>query len=286
MGGGPVAWAIRDHAAAGLPVTAESQAALTLHDNPEHIREMGVVIQDAPLDGATILPMGDIQKEMLLRTLARFGMDPPEMWCVAVQDHGYQPRGSNRAFRFSYWASFLNEGGEMTSTLYAEPPDYFTRMRTVLSQVPQGRVMDTGMAAIHGALCDLSVRSHLDQGVLMVNLGNQHTLAALVAEDRVWGLFEHHTGALTRESLYGWIHRFRQGEVLHQEVLDDGGHGCAYHPDGIPPNGFSLIAVTGPQRYMAQGLNWTLAAPFGNMMLSGCYGLIRALHLTAGESWP
>jgi len=174
----------------------------------------------------------------------------------------------------------------MTDTIYSEPPDYLTRMRAVLSQVSEARVMDTGLAAIHGALCDPQVRSHLDKGVLVVNLGNQHTLAALATEDRVWGLLEHHTGALTRQSLVQWIQRFRNREDINQPVLSDGGHGCAYQTNGIPNLEFDLVAVTGPQRHMAQGLDWTLAAPFGNMMLAGCYGLVRAMHLASGIPWP
>jgi uncharacterized protein (DUF1786 family) len=286
MGGGPVSWAIREHIAAGLAVSAEPEAALTLHDNPKRIRSMGVIIQDSPLNGAVSLHMGDIQRATLEAMLAQFGLDPPEMWCIAVQDHGYQPNGSNRTFRFTHWSSFLNDGGKMTNTIYKTPPAYLTRMKAALSQVPQGMVMDTGMAAIHGAFCDPKVRWHLHRGVLVVNLGNQHTLAALATEDRLWGLFEHHTGALNQQSLRQWIQRFRRMEAIHQDVLDDGGHGCAYHPDGIPDLDFNLVAVTGPRRLMAQGLDWMMAAPFGNMMLSGCYGLLRALHLAAGESWP
>jgi uncharacterized protein (DUF1786 family) len=286
MGGGPVAWAIRDHAAAGLPVSAEPQAALTLHDDPAHVQEMGVMIQDAPMVGALEITMGDIQREALEAILERFDLAAPELWCVAVQDHGHQPHGSNRAFRFAHWRSFLEDPGALIHALYQEPPNYLTRMGAVLSQLPKGRVMDTGMAAVIGAGCDPWVHSRLGEGVVVVNLGNQHTLAALVTGDRVWGLFEHHTGALNPPTLARWVQRFRQGDLAHEEVLSDGGHGCAYHPDGLRCLRFEAVAVTGPQRAMADGLGWNLAAPFGNMMLTGCYGLIRAFHLCQGIPWP
>ncbi len=286
MGGGPVAWAIRDHAAAGLPVTAEPEAALTLHDDLTHVQEMGVMLRDAAMDGALEITMGDIQRDALEAVLERFDMGTPQLWCAAVQDHGHQPHGSNRAFRFAHWRAFLEGGGMLTGALYREPPAYLTRMHSVLSQVDEGRVMDTGMAAVIGAGCDPWVSSHLKEGVVVVNLGNQHALAALVSQDRVFGLFEHHTGALKAASLSRWIQRFRQGDLAHEEVLSDGGHGCAYHPDGPPTFGFKAVAVTGPQRAMAEGLGWILAAPFGNMMLTGCYGLIRAFHLSQGIPWP
>ncbi len=286
MGGGPVAWAVREHASAGLPVTAEPQAALTLHDNPAHVMEMGIVIQGCPCNGAVEIHMGDIQRDDLEGILRRFEVGPPEVWCVAVQDHGHQPHGSNREFRFSHWRSFLHAGGTMAAAMYRDPPAYLTRMRSILHQVPGAMVMDTGMAAILGATCDPWVRSRLDHGVTVVNLGNQHMLAAMITEKTVWGILEHHTGALEKGTLGRLIEGFRRGHVRHEDVLGDGGHGCAYHPGGIPDLPFDAIAVTGPRRAMSDGLGWTLAAPFGNMMLSGCYGLVRAFHLVNGLDWP
>jgi uncharacterized protein (DUF1786 family) len=281
-----LSWAIRDHALAGFPVTAEPHAALTLHDNPDHVRKMGIVIQEKAPQDAMSVHLADIQRDLLEETLARFDMEPPDLWCVAVQDHGHQPHGSNRAFRFTHWSAFLSAGGDLVHTIHDDPPLYFTRMRSVLNQVPSGLVMDTGMAAVHGAMCDPWVRSRLERGVTVVNLGNQHTLAALVAGERIWGMFEHHTGALSTASLARWIQRFRRGELTSDEVLEDGGHGCAYHPGGLGTLGFDAVAVTGPQRAMARTLDWTLAAPCGNMMLSGCFGLVRAFLLTRGVAWP
>ena len=46
MGGGPSAWAIRDHALAGLPVAATADAARTLDDDLEGVRSLGVRIVD------------------------------------------------------------------------------------------------------------------------------------------------------------------------------------------------------------------------------------------------
>lgn len=286
MGGGPVAWAIREHAKAGLPVTSEPNAALTLHDNLSHVEEMGIRITEAPPEGTEILLMGDVQRELLESVFEALGVPQPSVWCIAVQDHGHQPHGSNRAFRFQHWKNLLEQGGELSAALYRDPPPYMTRMLSVLRQVPNGLVMDTGMAAVHGAMCDHPVSSRLEEGVLVVNLGNQHTLAALVTRERVWGLFEHHTGALTSASLEQWMERFRRGAVECEEVMEDGGHGCAYHPQGLPRDGFRWTAVTGPRRELAAQLGWYMAAPLGNMMLSGCFGLVRAYMASLGRSWP
>lgn len=286
MGGGPVAWAIRDHARAGLAVTAEAQAALTLHDNLEHVEEMGIKILDDPPEHCVKIHMGDIQRGILLPILEKLEIPEPRTWCVAVQDHGHQPHGSNREFRFQHWKRLLEQGGDLAATLYRDPPSYMTRMISVLQQVPGGLVMDTGMAAVHGAMCDPLVEGALESGVLIVNLGNQHTLGALVTRQRVWGIFEHHTGALRPESLKDWMDRFRLGMVSSQQVMEDGGHGCAYHPRGLPENAFEFTVVTGPRRELASSLGWHMAAPLGNMMLSGCFGLVRSYLQGLGFTWP
>lgn len=286
MGGGPVSWAIKEHLNKGFVVTAEPHAALTLHDDLDHVGEMGVRIGEGPVQGAEIIPMGDIQRELIDSILADVGIPAPSVWCVAVQDHGHQPKGSNRAFRFEHWKAFLDNGGSMEDSIYSVPPAYLTRMHSVLQQVPQGWVMDTGLAAIHGALCDPEAASRLEEGIMVVNLGNQHVLAALVLEDSIVGIFEHHTGALSSSRLSWWLERFRRGEVESGEVLADGGHGCAYRLGGALGGRFRWTVVTGPRRHMASTMGWRMAAPFGNMMLSGCFGLVRAYLRKKGVKWP
>ncbi|HEX4743995.1 MAG TPA: hypothetical protein VFW12_04920, partial [Candidatus Limnocylindria bacterium] len=57
---------------------------------------------------------------------------------------------------------------------------------------------------------------------------------------------------------------------------DDDGHG-ALVLDGYRAHApFDFVAVTGPNRAMAGPLGWYMAAPHGAMMLSGCFGLVRA----------
>ena len=60
-----------------------------------------------------------------------------------------------------------------------------------------GPVADTGASALLGALCDKEVmdRSYR-QGITVINVGNGHTVAALVYKGQVRGIYEHHTGML------------------------------------------------------------------------------------------
>ena len=61
--------------------------------------------------------------------------------------------------------------------------------------------MDTCAAGVWGALLDNQVQHLRQEGLVVVNIGNEHTFAVLVRETTVWGVYEHHTGLLTPEKL-------------------------------------------------------------------------------------
>jgi uncharacterized protein (DUF1786 family) len=131
-------------------------------------------------------------------------------------------------------------------------------------------------AGVRGALLDPQAREHQDSGLMVVNLGNAHTFAALVRGERLWGIYEHHTGLLDPEKLFDHLRRFQAGELTNDEVFADWGHGCAYAPDYAPANPFIFTVITGPRRRLARDWPGVFAAPLGDMMLTGCFGLMAA----------
>jgi uncharacterized protein (DUF1786 family) len=147
----------------------------------------------------------------------------------------------------------------------------------VQKDAPGAAIMDTCAAAVWGALCDPWVAKKAEEGLVAVNLGNQHTLGALIQGNRVWGIFEHHTGRMNPKKLKAFIDQFPQKFLTDGAVFRDGGHGCALHPDYSRKRGFRFVAVIGPQRSLSEGLGYYPAAPYGNMMLAGCFGLVAAL---------
>lgn len=274
MGGGPSTKAIRTHLEKGLSVTATAQAALTIHDNLEHVVKLGVIIGDEPPTGAGSVSLGDIDIEMLGRMLAQVGEELPAYFAVAVQDHGFSPYESNRSFRFRIWEEFMRSGGNLQSLVYRDVPEYFTRMRAAQDIVPGTLLMDTCGAALFGALTDETVAlAAKKSAVVIVNVGNQHTFAAIVRDEKVLGLFEHHTGALSAIKAQSYLKRLLRGTLTDIEIRQDGGHGCIVPAE---PVAASLTVVTGPRREMLAGQGYYFAAPQGNMMLMGCYGLVAA----------
>ncbi|NOZ22160.1 MAG: DUF1786 domain-containing protein [Planctomycetes bacterium] len=279
MGGGACNHAIEEHIEADLRVYAEALPAKTIHDNLDRVREMGVRIVSRRPRGAAVIKMEDIDLPTLRQALEPFGVSVPARAAIAVLDHGNCPTGSNRRFRFEQWWGFLENGGGIMDLAYRRIPPRLTRMRAVRRSLPGAMLMDTGAAAVWGALCDEAVARRRRKGVVIVNLGNQHTLAVLLKGETVWGIFEHHTGCMTRRKLGDMIDRLRDGSLTNEEVFEDFGHGCAIR-NRRPRGGFEFVTVLGPKRALAKGLGYHLAAPYGDMMLAGAFGLVAAYEAT------
>jgi uncharacterized protein (DUF1786 family) len=295
MGGGPCAWAATDHLKAGLPLAATLAAARTFDDDLDKIAAMGVQIvgEDEVAGlvaaGATRVTLRDFDPLAILHALAGFGVEPRvDALAVAVFDHGDAPPAmSDRRFRFEYLAARLAAGGRDDLTRFAfrreAIPAEMTRLVAVAASVTGPLadlpllVMDTGPAAVLGALEDPQVAAAIRTAALVVNVGNFHTLAFHFVGGQVAGLFEHHTGELTAGQLAAFLARLAAGTLTNDEIFDSQGHGAlVLDHDGNPP---ALCAVTGPRRAMLPPLPWPTyaAVPYGDMMLTGCFGLLRAL---------
>jgi uncharacterized protein (DUF1786 family) len=278
MGGGPVVSAMKRHLRAGYPVYATPRAALTVRDNLDQVRERGYTLVEEPPDAADLLTLRtrDVDLDVLDDALAPFDVGVPETVAVAVQDHGECLEGSNRQYRFQLWREFVQAGGHMLDLVYDEVPACYTRMQAVQRDAPGAVLMDTGSAALWGILEDERAAVHQNAGFIAVNVGNQHTLAVLARGERILGLFEHHTVLMDAQKLARLVNELRAGTLTNEAIYADHGHGAYISPEYAPGAGFEFVAVTGPQRHMAADLGYHFAAPYGDMMLTGCFGLLRA----------
>jgi uncharacterized protein (DUF1786 family) len=281
MGGGAVSQAVRQHLEQGLKVYGQAGAVRTLHDNLERLRQWGVqIVETQPPDTVAVI-LGDIDVGAWRRALAEFEVELPEHYAIAVQDHGFSPDASNRRHRFQHWENFLAAGGELHRLIYRQPPEDFTRMIAVKEVLPDALLMDTCAAGVWGALLDERVQPLRQAGLVVINIGNEHTFAVLVRETTVWGVYEHHTGLLTPEKLAAQVHLFQTGKLSNSEIFDDFGHGCVIRSDYDGSRLFETLVLTGPQRQLGKNLAAIQAAPFGDMMLTGCFGLVAA----ARDAW-
>ncbi len=284
MGGGADAAAMRRHVALGLAFYATPDAAGSFNDDLEAVEAMGVVLVE-PVDVASIVEAGaahvrtgDVRFSELLDALKLVGESAPIDGCaLAVQDHGRAgPGESDRTFRFEKVAATLARSSRLSGFFYRrdEIPEYFTRMRAAGDLVDTGIplvVGDTGPSALWGASLAASKTP-----CLAVNFGNSHTMMAFVDGENIDGVFEHHTSMLDPAKMEAYIRRFAAGELENAEVFADGGHGTLRVMAPLDLSAAEIL-VTGPRRreFSSMRLPLTQASLHGDMMLTGCYGLLQ-----------
>lgn|SRR5574341_18720 len=294
MGGGPCHWAVRDHSSAGFPIYALPQAALTFDDNLANVRKMGVeIVSDDEADhldkriaDLLVLDLHDFDYQAIADAFGRFGVELRlDGVAVAVFDHGAAPPHiSDRQFRFDYLDERIRSHNRLSAFAFRaeEVPTVMTRLQAAVSSARQTytpgdvpiAVMDTAPAAVLGAMLDLRVGMH--NQAIIANVGNFHTLAFRQGEGGIEGVFEHHTGFLDTAKLDRLIRALADSTLQHADVFDDEGHGAlVYNPT---PLALDFVCVTGPRRsMMAHSAHPTyFAAPYGDMMIAGCFGLVRA----------
>jgi uncharacterized protein (DUF1786 family) len=293
MGGGPSAWAVEAQLRAGLPVYALPDAARTINDDLEKIQAMGITLVSE--DEARRLPdsvqrieLGDFDFPLIARTLAQFGLSLDQLAAVAVAvfDHGDAPRGtSDRRFRFDYLDRRIRQENRLSAFAYLREdiPPSMTRLQAAGKsggELPAPLVvMDTAPAAVLGATLDPQVSSQ--PRMLVANIGNFHTLAFRLGPTGIEGVFEHHTGEIDLHRLESLLRGLADGTLQNEEVYNQQGHGAliySHEPFDLDTTGISLT-VTGPRRSLLKesSLRPYFAAPFGDMMISGCFGLLAAV---------
>jgi uncharacterized protein (DUF1786 family) len=310
MGGGPCAWAARDHAQAGYPCYATPDAARTLDDDLSMVEALGIQVVDDEearrlheRHGASLvaITMRDFDADALRAVFQTFDIEPEvDAVAVAAFDHGAAPPGvSDRRFRFDAIAARVRERPDPLAFAWraADLPADLTRLAAVAADAaryavdeppPAVVVMDTGAAALAGALEDPAVRQRDE--ALVANLGNFHTLAFHLRGGRIVSLFEHHTGELDQPRLEGYLRDLAAGTLTNERVFAESGHGALIldptrtHANTATP----FLAVTGPRRELLRGsaLAPYEPAPHGAMMLAGCYGLLRAVAALESDMAP
>ena len=299
MGGGPSHWAAEAHLEAGLPLYATPDAARSFNDDLDFIAEQGFQVigeDEVPRLPEEVLRLNlkDFDFASITRAFARFDVSLEDLAAVAIAvfDHGAAPPDiSDRKFRFDYLDERVRTPPrpEAHSPLSAfafpaeDIPPIMTRMDAVARSAQDVDaeliMMDTAPAAILGASYEPRIAARREK--LIVNVGNFHTLAFRFTEDTVNGLFEHHTGLLDLPKLEGLLIELAEGTISREAVFNDHGHGAlVYGSEALPfPELGWGVAVTGPRRAMLvdSGLKPHFPAPYGDMMLTGCFGLLGAV---------
>ena len=285
MGGGKIKNTILEHMEKGYNVVMEPTCAKTIRDDIKQVESFGIKIADADedYDSYTKIALGDIDITKLSEFLLGYDLEFDfDKIAIAVQDHGYNENMVDRDFRFEKIREKVSEPiTPLEFGFIDEIPEYFTRMNAVRRQV-EGEgieviplVMDTKFASIAG-MCYDEVASKLNS-FIVIDIGNGHTTAASIENGKIQGVFEHHTSSLTGESLERYIKRLASGEITHEEVYNDHGHGAHVLN---PISELEKVIVSGPKRELIEktNLDWHHAAPGGDVMMTGTVGLIKTIQ--------
>ena len=292
MGGGPSRWAAEAHIRSGLKIFATPDAALSFDDNLQVIEEIGIKVigeeetKNIPAN-FEMITLRDFDFQAIQTSLTQFGvsLDHLAAIAIAVFDHGVAPGNiSDRQFRFEYIKKRIKEVNKLSGFAYRPEhiPDFLTRFKAVTNSAKDLPfpllVMDTAPAAILGSLLDSSTQKR-DRN-LIINFGNLHTLGFKLNRKGIEGVFQHHTGEISHNSIDRIIQRFADGALTNREIFEDKGHG-AIIIDHTPYllDQSDAVTVSGPRRSMMSQskIKHHNAAPFGDMMISGCFGLLSAL---------
>ncbi len=296
MGGGAVTAVLRKRAREGEVVMSASSAA-TLHHDPARVRDWGVaIVDDDEAESLThdarysALTLRDLDPGLLRGIVDGFGV-PFRMDAVVVcaQDHGAAPPGvSHLDFRHNMFRTVLERDPSPHALLYARSdiPREMTRLSAIADDaaalpVEEVYVMDSGMAAILGASMDPLREGKAN--ILVLDIATSHTVGAAMEGEKIAGFFEYHTSDITLERLEALLPALAEGDLSHERILSEGGHG-AYIRDAIGFENVEIILATGPKRRLVKGaaLPITLGAPLGDNMMTGTTGLLEAIRRREG----
>ena len=298
MGGGPSQWAAEEHLKVGKKIYATPNAARTFNDDLEFVTSLGIeIINEEEVgklpESVTRLNFQDFDFTLIAETFSRFGVPLDDLAAVAIAvfDHGAAPPDySDRQFRFDYIKECIQSKRQLDAFAFLvdDVPPIMTRMLAVVETTKNIGVpvvlMDTAPAAVLGAMLDSKVIAR--ENNLVANLGNFHTIAFHMGLDGIKGIFEHHTGFLDAKKIDGLLRALADSSLRHEEVFDDHGHGALVidsQPFDIDEGDFGVV-VTGPRRNLMRksSLRPYFATPFGDMVTTGCFGLLSA----TGELLP
>jgi len=127
--------------------------------------------------------------------------------------------------------------------------------------------MDSGLAAILGA--SLDPRAREKNKVLVLDVATSHTVGATLEGGQVAGFFEYHTQDITVEKLDSLIRDLAEGNLVHEKILEEGGHG-AYIRKAIGLRSVEIIVATGPKRRMVEKSRFPMVfgSPLGDNMMT------------------
>lgn len=298
MGGGPVSTILKQRTEEAK-VAMTPSAAATIHHNPERVRAAGIrIVSEREAEDLSSTPeytavaTGDVQANRIEEIVLGFGVPFSfDVIGICAQDHGVPPGGvSHLDYRHNLFRQYLDKTPFAHAALYKSDdiPPSLNRLISIskdASGLPGEEiyVMDSGMAAIHGASIDIQAWER--RKILVLDVATSHTVGAALEDGEIAGFFEYHTHDVTLERIESLLRSLADGNLSHRQVLAEGGHG-AYLRKAIGFETAEIILATGPKRRLLKEsrLPIVFGAPLGDNMMTGTFGMLDAIRKRKGLS--
>jgi uncharacterized protein (DUF1786 family) len=299
VGGGPLVHAAMRYQKKGQGRVGFSPVAANAVKNDNvRVQEMGFHV--GPNPGWKTINLDEHQLDRFFEFFQLFGetREGLDGLGLCVQDHGKAGAGeTDRTFRFNTFIEHLERDPTLEVFSYTPEtlPPYFMRMKGGIEYFQRhcpGKkivVMDTCIAALRGCLAYKPVKGP----VLVLNCGNSHSMAAILKDNKILALFEHHTKILKKDpqKYVHYLTGLADGTIDPNQVFDDEGEG-AFVRETVGVEAIEAFLYTGPRRGLLEGLNFPfrckpeIATPGGDMMMTGPVGLVDGYRKIYGLDLP
>ena len=274
-----------------------ASAAATIHHSLDRVRALGIrILQEneaeelAHTRNYTEVKLGDLELERLEEIVEGFGVFFRfDAVGICAQDHGTPPDGrSHLDYRHQIFQAALDENPFSHALIYEghKVPATLNRLTSIAESArmlptEEVYVMDSGMAAMTGALLDFHAKGKKNR--LILDIATSHTLGAALIGEEIAGFFEYHTRDITLPRLEALLKKLADGELEHRRILEEGGHG-AYIRKAFGFESTEIIVATGPLRRLLEKTTLPIeyGAPLGDNMMTGTAGLLEAIRKRKG----
>ena len=267
---------LAQYCTSGLSVAMHPATAAVLCDDPKALESFGVKLVELPPPNHATLKFNDYDPAFWAMVQSVAGLPGFESVLLAVHayDHPFSSLGKEerKLFWKTRFTSAKQKGVPPEALFDGHGP--LTMRQKSLSEKTGGLVVDSTCAVIMGALQlpDILNRT-FKQGIVLAWAGHPHTLAALLYNGRIFGIYEIPSRAFVLEEWLKDIESFRLGWLPIEKAESQGGF--AYMADNLPPEaeGFSPMYAAGPCSGMLESQARMINCGFGNPYI-GCIGLL------------
>jgi len=224
----------------------------------------------------TVLTAGDELKKVKV-FLEEGGLPAPERVVLTSSVENATP--SHGQERMDYWRMILSQHDGRAEAALGIPSDGSV-LESLCSEASSlfgtSEACDVSAASVLASLRYPALLNRCwSEGVTVIYAGRQHIRLFMVYQEKVWGLYEHHSD-LPLEILKEHLKEMRFNWLPNEQVRVSGGHGCLCGELPAEAEGFRPTYIFGPQSHRLTEFG-RIVSPCGDPDYERCFGMVEAV---------